>query len=189
MVRSTCGTKQETAGRLVLQPRCIIDDPGQRRVLVISCQDFAARVWPVRREGNIMMLDPGTPLEWVVATDIDEWAVVPWQPEIAFNSDVSQALYGCVTFHQIRPAVSALAWAVAHHHLQKSQLLRFARCRAAAGAKELLEGLLKDHPDKAFHMDICKNGKTARAIPTTMMDVTTACLAELDPDNLRFCQA
>lgn len=133
-----------------------------------------------------MKLDPGTPLEWVVATDIDEWAVVPWQPVAAFGRHVPQKIFGCVTFLQIRPTVSALAWAVAHHHLHNSQLWRFTHCRKAAGATELLEGLLEVHPDRELYMGIFYRGKTAEAPSSSVIDMTKASLAELDQDNLMF---
>jgi len=170
----------------VLQPRCIVVGPDQRRLLVIACQDNAARVWPVCCKGDIMMLDTGTPLEWAVATDIDGWAVLPWQPNITIASAELDAGFGCVTFRQIRHPVSALAWAVAHHHLEECQLLRFTHCRAAGGSKDLLESLLKDHPDKVFYMDLFNLGKTEMAIPSSAIDLTKASLAELDPAN-RSC--
>ena len=153
---------------------------------MMACQDYAARVWPVCREGDIMMLDPETPLEWVVATDINEWAVVPWQPDMIHNKDASQAHFGYVTFCQIRPRVSALAWAVAHHHLSTDKLCHFARDRNVKGAEELLDCILNGHCDRDFYMDRFRSGKTAEDVPRGVLDTTNACLAELDQDNVMF---
>ena len=149
-----------------LQPRCIIEDSDGRRVLVLACQDYAARVWPVCQTEDIMMLDPDTLLEWIVATSIDDWAVVPWLPDIAVNRDASQARYGCVTFRQSGPTVPALAWAVAHHHLHETHLQQFVDDRNVACAEGLLESVLPNPADLAFYMNIFRSDKTPGFCPS-----------------------
>lgn len=168
----------------VLQPRCVIIDPNGKLAIVVACQVYAARIWRLHRNGDLMLLDPSLPMEWVVATDITAWSVVPWEPIVALDRDASQARYGCVTFKQSRPAVSALAWAVANHRLHKQQLKRFARDRDVHGAEELLAELLEGHADHAFYMALFRRGKPTEDPPADLVEMTKACLVNLDPQNL-----
>lgn len=168
----------------VLLPRCVIIDPNGKFALVVACQVYAARIWRLDRNDDHMLLDPTLPMEWVVATDITLWKVVPWEPFVAFDRDASQARYGCVTFRQSRPAVSALAWAVANHRLHKQQLKRFTKDHGAVDAEALLGGLLGDHEDRAFYMTLFLSGKQ-KEVPSDMFaEETKACLLASDPDNL-----
>lgn len=168
----------------VLQPRCVIIDPEGRSALVIACQVYAARIWKLHKDGDLMLLDPSQAMEWVVATDILLWKVVPWEPVVAFDRTSEQACYGCVSFQQIRQEVSALAWAVANHRLHKHQLKRFTKVCGAQNVEEMLVKLLAGHTDQDFYMNLFRRGKVAEEPSAELAEMTKACLGELDPDNL-----
>jgi len=172
----------------VLQPRCVIIDNKGKFALVVACQLYAARVWRLRLNGEHMLLDPSFPMEWVVVTDITAWRVVPWDPIVAVDRDASQAQYGCVAFVRSRPAVSALAWAVANHRLTKQHLKRFTKDRDPDGVEELLGELLQDHEDRAFYMTLFRRGKSTADPPPDMAEMTKAAMGVLDQDNLKSFQ-
>lgn len=175
----------ETWQACVLRPRCIIIDPKGQHALVVACQVHAARIWPLCKDGDSMLLDPSLPMEWVVCTNITAWRVVPWEPVVAFDRDASHSRYGCVSFKQSRPEVPALAWAVANHRLRSQQLRRFVKDHNADDAEDLLERLLADHEDHAYYMTVFHRGKVKEDPPADLAEITKACFAELDPDNLK----
>ncbi len=129
-------------------------------------------------------VDPAQAMEWIPVLDETAFDVFPYDPVLSSHES---HVYGMVAFHQSRPLVCALAYAIACEGLTKWMLdewaVRYRVERKPKGtvSERLLAKLLEQHADKDYWVSKLKSGKS---VSSEVADLTAAALAGMDEDNL-----